>query len=90
MNNDVYLAAINVPANMLFVPEYSTYVEIRAEVIHWENDEPKFVLEICRLNLLKCSNIKWDEFSPVVDQLVTEAFKIRRIEFAAAKKIING
>lgn len=74
---DVYLAILNVPSQFLYSKKYNIFVELRAELVHWEANEPKYIASLNNLNMLVASNIKWDGFSEFLDELISGQFKIR-------------
>lgn len=78
--DSIYVALINVPAEMCYVQEYNSFVEIRAEILAWEDDEPKFEMLINNMNILMVTNVQWDKFAPVLDTHVTEVFKERKAD----------
>jgi hypothetical protein len=78
MNQDIreiYVTTINIPEEFIWAKGFSMFVEIKAELKYWKNEEPAFTVQINNLDLTETVAIKWFEFEPTIINLVTEHFK---------------
>lgn len=73
---DVYLWAFNVPQTFLVIKKFDLVIELRATLVNWDNEEPKFIVELNNLNILTAAAIKWIEFEKFVQDCCTSHFKI--------------
>jgi hypothetical protein len=72
---NILLTAINVPEQFTIYGGTIMFVEIRAELLAWSNNEPIVLIQINNLPAMVAINIKWTEFLNIVDEIVTNHFK---------------
>lgn len=74
----VYVTAINVPSDCLFLTGvYKTYVEIRSVVVGFKEDgkTPMIKTQINCVGLYEIQTIDWEKFSKIIEEITQDYFK---------------
>jgi hypothetical protein len=74
-SKNIFLTAINVPEQSTYYGGKSEFVEIKAELMGWASNEPIVLIQINNLHIMSAVNIKWNEFSAMIDEIVSNHFK---------------
>jgi hypothetical protein len=72
---NTFVSIVNVPKEMTNYDIESEFIEIKAELLGWVEERPVFILRINDLPVLMAQNIKWIEFNPILEELVSNHFK---------------
>jgi hypothetical protein len=81
-NENIYVTIFNVPVDMTKFGTTNSFVEIRAELVAFQKDEPLFLTEINNLPVMEATNIIWSALVPVIEKEIADyyitKFKIKK------------